>query len=154
MNHDIGFYNKHILCNNSYLKRYLINNIVRYSIDNNIKNNRMNNLIDIYLDNNYYNIKGYGKNKLLSNNLKKSEVTFVDKCYNTINIEKCERSINTVNKIVDEKSTNTCEYLQCNLKSALKKSNPSYNFNNNNNEASIINRIKVNDKLNSYRNSD
>tara|TARA_B100000524_G_C23598737_1_gene351785 strand:- start:362 stop:706 length:345 start_codon:yes stop_codon:yes gene_type:complete len=114
----------------------------------------MNNLIDRYLDNNYYNKEKNDEKKLPSIFLKKPRVTFSDKSNNPSNIEKCERSTNTINKIVYEKSTNTGKNLQYNLKPILKKINQSYNFNNNNNEASIINRIKVNDKLNSYISSD
>ena len=149
MNQDIGFYNKHILYNNSYLKRYYINNIVRYSIDNNIQNNRMNNLIDRYLNINYYNTQKNSEKSLPPISLKKSKVTFADKSINTSNIKKCEISTNTINKIVYEKSTNTGKELSFNLKPILKKSNVSYIFNNNNNDASIINRIKVNAKLKS-----
>lgn len=147
MNQDIGFYNKYLLCNNSYLKRYLINNIVNYSLENDIKNNRMNNLIDIYLDTNYYNREKIAAKRLPPICLKKSKVTFADKTSNTSNVEKCECSTNTVTKIVYEKSTNTGKYFSSNLKPILKKSNSSYIFNHNNNDASIINRIKVNEKL-------
>ena len=41
MNQDIGFYNKYLVNNNSYLRRYLINNIIKYSIDNNIKKKKL-----------------------------------------------------------------------------------------------------------------
>ena len=154
MSQNIGFYNKHLLCNNSYLKKYHINNIVRYSLDNNIKNTSMNNLIDIYLDINYYNkdanycnIKKKNQNRLPPIFLKKNKVTFSDKCNNTSNIEKCECSTNTINKIVYEKSTNTGKEMPYKLKPILKKSNQPCIYNNYN--ASIINRIKVNEKLRS-----
>ena len=154
MSQDIGFYNKHLLRNDSYLKKYHINNIVRYSLDNNIKNTSMNNLIDIYLGANYYNKDtNYCNKKKKSQNilppifLKKTRVTFSDKSNNTSSIEKCERSSNTTNKIAYEKSTNTCKGLSYKIKPILKKSNQPYIHNHNNYNASIINRIKVNERI-------
>ena len=148
MNQDIGFYNKHIFYSNSYLKRYYTNKIVRYSLDNNLGNKRMNDLIDIYLNNNYY-ITDKKIDKKINKPFKNLNKIVKDKSNNTNNIEKCDFSTNTINKIMIDNSTNTGKEFVYNLKNPIMNvKKDSYSFNHNNCDASIINRIRVNDKLN------
>lgn len=148
MDQNIGFYNKHIFYSNSYLKRYYTNKIVRYGLNNNLGNKRMNDLIDIYLNTNYYNTNNNFEKKNPNIPFKKLNRIMKDKSNNTNNIEKCDSSTNTINKIMVDKFTNTGKRIVHDLKDPrmdIKKH--SYSFNHNKCDASIINRIRVNDQL-------
>lgn len=133
---DIGFYNKYLFINNSYLRSYIVRDTVKQY--GNCKN--INKLIDKKLNEiPIYKIKKKAEQK----KVKFNTCNVVDNCCNTETFLKKDIGINTNSPNTNSPNTNKINEIGNNHNTKI-FSNKKINYNTNSSSANICNRIILN----------